>query len=159
MTDRFTEHQVQYGMLLWRACSGGTPAQGHQMAWMNDVRVGDTVIEVTNWRAPWQDRIGILLREHDEPLFDDDGTTPLWRDEACTKQCTDHRWVIQTNDREMTWHNARFMRLPVTKHEGDLFLGWGARRCVVADCLSGCARETWTQRGGSWFQELRKFRL
>lgn len=142
--DAFTEQQLELGLLVYDTALGGTPMQGHQMRWMQDVRVGDVVIGLTGWRHPWDVRIGTLIREYDELLFDDDGTTPLWRDDARTKQASIHHWILQTNTHEHDWHNEQFIRIPITKHERDLYRARG-QRCIVASGLNCCARETWSE--------------
>lgn len=151
----YTEHQADLGLLLYDTALGGTPMQGHQWRWLSEIMPGDVVIEITSRHfRPWEDRIGTLLREEDEPLFEEDELTPLWRDEAHTVQAKEHHWVIQTNTREMRWHDARFIRIPTTKHERDLYKTLGTR-CELADCRQ-CARETWTMIRSCWRQELRR---
>src|SRR4029077_15579770 len=104
-----------------------------------------TVLVISTKRRDWQDRIGVLLREYDEPLLD----------EEARQYSSVHHWVLETNHGEFDWRDARFIRVPMTDHQGDLYQGH-ARRCALASCTA-CARETWTlgASGDYWKQRLR----
>lgn len=141
----FTEQQVLLADALYGATLMYTPAATHRMFWMLDVEVGDTVVEQSTWYQPsrrWQDRIGILVRVHDEPRLDEEGAT----------YAHERYWTIRTCEREFRWHNARFVRIPTTRHQSMLFEGHG-HRCLAADCRE-CAREQWVRDG----QVLRRAR-
>ncbi len=133
------------GLLLHRAVLGVSQAQIHMASWMNDVQVGDTVIETTSFHHPWTNRIGVLIRKYDAPILDEDGV----------EYANEPHWVLRLKDGELDWHNARFIRIPTTQHQRDLFTGWFATRCSMADCKD-CKRERWrTERGREPVQLLR----
>lgn len=96
----------------------------------------------------WRDAIGVLVRKYTVVLTDEE------MDQEGHVVPGLH-WVIATGRGEFDWHNADFLRVPVTRHERELFEGW-ATRCVMADCGLGCARERWREDKGCTRQELRR---
>lgn len=145
--SRFTELELQLGRTLYSALLGnGTPRQLHSSLWMEEIRPGDTVVELSTGtlaNEQWAKAIGVLLRVEDEPIVGEDG-------KPAADGATERYWIVDTDDGEVRWFNARFVRIPVTDHERSLFGGY-ARRCDVASC-DRCARERWSERG----QELRR---
>lgn len=143
---QFTEQQARLADLLYGASLGPAPASVHRHKWMTDIQVGDTVVELSSRSVRrWQDRIGVLLRVHDEPIVDEDGEV----------YGRERYWTIRTCEREFRWHNAQLVRVPATDHDARLFEGWGERCVVVTDCQN-CARERWRKAGSRWEQGLRR---
>lgn len=129
----YSEQQFALGRLLYHASCVSCAQSTHQRLWMSDISSGDTVIELSAHFKPWRDSIGILLHINDRPLLDEDGV----------KYSTEPEWVLQTMDHaQLTWVNASFARIPTTRHERDLFQGYGQKCAPELECTA-CARERW----------------
>lgn len=141
----FTEQQEMLVHALYGASLQSSPIGTHMASWLHDWRIGDVVVEMsTRYRPAWQDRIGVMTRVYDEPLFEEDGITQF---------ATRRHWVLTTNAGTHDWHNAGFLRVPTSRHQIGLFEGRAPRCTVFGDC-NHCARETWRRRPG-WEQVLR----
>lgn len=121
---------------LYSANIGGTPRQQEATKWMHDVRAGDLVVEVSTRARSDKDglRMGILVREFDEPIFDENGE----------QHATGRRWEIDVGERLVTWHDAQFVRVPQSNHQRELMEGLG-EPCEVLPC-GDCRRVDWSHQ-------------
>lgn len=119
---------------LWEASLSGTPRGQDIRKWMQDVRVGDLVVETTNWVREAAERwrcIGVLREAGEQPVLDEDGTA----------YATEKFWVVEAIDDPDTttrWTNASFVRVPSDEHHLRSLSSYG-RRCEGWKCPI-CAR-------------------
>lgn len=117
LTDESYSALVNMARGLYGANLGGTPRQNEARKWMTDVEPGDLVVEVTSrgdYRTTRGKELGRLVEIRDEPVLDEDGK----------QYATERFWFVETPFERVRWHNARFVRVPSSKHEWEL-LEWG----------------------------------
>ena len=95
-------------------CGNPTPNQRDYYDRVTKPRVGDMILEITNWKARAIDRIGVLVSADQEPppdMSQDDYDEAEWG--RPWPPYLEKVWrIITTDDRPFHWTNANFIAVP-----------------------------------------------